>query len=124
MAITASTAQSIINRARYVLKDQVEGALRWTDTEVCLFIQDGQREIIRRRPELYLTSDGAQSDTALIPDPGAVEVGTTLHLHPSFDGAILDYVLARCFAKDAGDNDNKARSQYHLEQFELRMKQR
>lgn len=43
------TAQSIINKVKVTLQDTTN--VRWTDTELLAYLNDGQREICMRRPD-------------------------------------------------------------------------
>lgn len=49
-----TTAQSVIRRAAETLQDL--GAVRWSTAELVRYLNDGQREILMYRPDVYATS--------------------------------------------------------------------
>lgn len=55
-----ATAQDVINRARELINDVASdfvSGLRWSDTELLMWLTDGQREIVQLKPEAYVVTD-------------------------------------------------------------------
>lgn len=55
-----ASAQDIIDRARYLVNDEVgafASSLRWTNSEILQWITDAQREIVKLQPEANAVAD-------------------------------------------------------------------
>lgn len=55
-----ATAQDVINRARQLINDVGSGfvaGLRWSDAELLQWLTDGQREIVKLKPEANAVKD-------------------------------------------------------------------
>ncbi len=104
------TGNDVVTRARLILKDA--NGVRWDDDEMLLWIIDGQREIVRKRPDSRYASSVVVAD---LNDPTAL--GDTLDIDDTFIGAMADWVLYRCFSKDAEFSPNKSQSKEHFANF-------
>lgn len=55
-----ATAQDVIDRTRQLINDVASSfvsGLRWSDAELLQWLTDGQREIVRLKPEANATTD-------------------------------------------------------------------
>lgn len=92
------TAGDIINQVRYKLKDIVTGAYKWSDTELVSYVDDGQREIFKRRPDSIMSGT---SLTATYATTTVTGTGTTLDINDQFRQLLVDYVLSRALDKSS-----------------------
>jgi hypothetical protein len=99
---------NIVERARELLHDTNSDSAqyRWTDDMLRKWVADGQREIVGQFPEYMILTDGTQPTTIPLPSPPVdVNQGEFLSVHQICSPAILDYVCARAFAKDAEEGN-------------------
>ena len=106
-------ASELILRVQDINKDS---GTRWTEAELLRWITDGQREIVRRKPE---SRYGATIVTTALADITATT--DTLDVTDAYTSALADFVLARCFQKDSEDAENLARANQHLQLFAAEM---
>ena len=122
MAATPMTAEDIIDRARYALRDVVADAYQWTDNEMFDWLEDGQREILRARPDMYITDAGLQHDGVATPDPGTVTAtGDAINITPVGCPLLVQYVMAQCLAKDTAAGSMPL-SVGHMQMFRERLR--
>lgn len=120
--MAAVTAQYVVTMVRILIHDSV-ATYRYPDTDLLLWVTEGQREIISMRPDAYVNSSGAQVSTIPIPDPGEVSaVGTSLHVSQAFIGALVDYVCYRAMLNDSESAGNAALASNYLQNFILKLK--
>ncbi len=104
---------TIAERIRELLHDAPSAAAqrRWSSAMLGKWMADAQREIITRYPEYAIKSDGTEEDTMPIPPPpdtlfsSAPDTYLDFSIHQACAPAIIDYVCARAFEKDAEEGN-------------------
>lgn len=119
--MAALVAQVVIDRARVLLKDNPVDSLnrRWSDEELMRWINDGHREIITRRSDMYSVSDEEYTGTS-IPPLSDIAVGGDLKIHSANVHILLDYIMSRAFGKDSEEGDVLLAKSY-TDNFEKKM---
>ncbi len=85
---------NVLSELRYLLKDTTTGAYRWSDTELNLYIAQGKKDIIRRRPDAHADASGGSIACSITGDP-----------NEQWEQSLLDYCLWRALSKDAEGGD-------------------
>jgi hypothetical protein len=102
-------ASDPIDRARTLLKDAAP--FRWPEEEMISHVNDGQREIARRRP------DSRYDQEVLTGTPAdVISLDQELEISDNFITALTDWVMHRALLKDAEEAD-LTRSNTHYELF-------
>lgn len=101
----------LTTRVRAILNDA--GATSWTDAQLYPWHSDAVREILRRRSDARVKSDG--TELAMVETTALSE---TRILSDNWIPAETDYVCARAFEMDAGDQRDMTRSKHHWQNFE------
>jgi len=104
------TGLDIETRVRTLLKSGSE--VRWDDAELLLWVNDGVREIVRRRPDAQYT---ATINNAAIID--ITDLSETLVLVEYYRATMTNYVLHRCYQKDAEYSNGREMSEYWWNMF-------
>jgi hypothetical protein len=106
------TGTDVQSRVQDVLIDT--SGTRWADAQMLRWINDGQREIHRYRPDAIYTA--TQVVVADAPDDAAA-LADTLDIRDAFLSTMVDYVLYRCFSVDSEDVANMQRAGFHKNRF-------
>jgi len=116
------TAQTIIDRARVVLKDAPAdtSVRRWTDTELMRWLNDGYKEMVSLRPNLYCNADETEYTTIPIPAIADISIGDDLRIHSSHAHVLLLYVAGNALGKDAEEGD-AALAKANMDNFYAKM---
>ena len=104
------TAAEPIEEARDILND-ASTPYRWSDAQLLRWLSDGQREVYRRRPDLFMQLGAMVAPSDLSATTDDLDVGEAQR------AALTDYVCARAFMVDADHDDNLARSTAHMNLF-------
>ncbi|MCK9464233.1 MAG: hypothetical protein M0R80_31840 [Proteobacteria bacterium] len=105
-------ASDVLTPARRILSDA--SVTRWTDADLLGWLGEGEREVMKRRPDAGLTTVGA---VTLRPTAAPTAVGDTLAVGDDFKRCLVDYVCYRAFLEDAESTENASRAKAHLELF-------
>jgi len=102
------TAADVITPARYILNDTAK--TRWTDPMLLEWTEDGQRDAVKRRPDIYVFSG---SEEIVTPDPGEVAAtSTTLVIEEAYRSALVNYVCWRALSQEIDRNDDAEAQNY------------
>jgi len=105
------TAQDIITRARLACGDSI-APFRSADSDMLLWISDGQRQIFHRRPDALCVSK-----IVTAPPADVAAVSSTLAIGEDMRTVLVDYVAHRFFEADVEDAANAGLSNRFLEKF-------
>lgn len=103
MAITAS---SIINKVRTILQETTPGGIRWLDAELLGWLNDGQREIVSKKPSAGAVNGNMQLTAGTlqkIPDGG--DLLLNVYRNMGIDGATPGKII-RVIDREVLDTEN------------------
>lgn len=113
-------ANDVISRVRSNLQDSEVGNLRWSDTELLNYLNDGIRELKSRRPDLCY--DGATGEfpdfTDLSLGGGGALPTTVLKVDEMARALLVNYVSYRAFLRDGADEYNAKRASEFVTLYE------
>jgi hypothetical protein len=109
-------AQNVIVQARRQLADEQGPQYRWPDKELIDYLNDGQNEIVRLRPDQLLQADGT---IGTVSEPAAL--GDTLFLSDLWKQGLTDYVCWRAFSTDGADKANAEKAAAHQGNYKARV---
>ena len=102
----------ITNRARFLLDDTDVTALRWDDSQLIRYCNDGTRMIITDRPEALLSSGQVSAALAEI-----AVIGGTISIPDRYRDALAHYIASQALAEEAQDKRDLARSSAMFNRF-------
>jgi hypothetical protein len=106
------TGTDVKSRVQDLLIDT--SGTRWTTAQLIRWINDGQREIHKARPDSVYTTEVVVVDAPT----DATELSQTLDTRDSFLSALVDFVAYRCFSVDSEDVANMQRAGFHRNRFQ------
>ena len=113
MAFTV--ANVIDDRAREMMQDTVGPPTeRWDDPLLISFLNDGIQMVIDNRPDSRLT---APYVLGAFVQPIISALADVVPLNDKYVDGLAEYVAGRAFGTDARDQQDKARADFHAEQF-------
>lgn len=115
------TAQDVIDSARIRLLDGNAGAYRWPDEELLQYVNDGQREMTQRRPEVNGFYDDNSNTWQSRTVTDAASTSAILAVADRFRPALAGYVVYRALDRDNADQANMNRAQLAFAAYERLM---
>ena len=107
------TGEQIIYRAWDMVGD-IGSPKRNSITNMTLYLNDGIRDLISRRPHFALTADGQRS---ILDDLESGSISDELSLEPWLKEPLAHYIAFRVFEIDAEDEFNMNQSKQHYAQY-------
>lgn len=104
------TAANVITAARELLYDTV-ATYRWSDTNLLIYVDAGQRRVRALRPDLFLVN-GAMSEPST-----PATIGDSLVLGYNQQLTLARYVAAVALQEDNGDTVNMAKGKAFMDEF-------
>ena len=109
----ATTVQKVVTTVRAYISDET-ATYRWSDADLIVYVNDGQREVYMRNPTSAFT--GSSVTTTAPADVTAV--GDSITLTDGFAVALAHYVAMQVFLEDSEDANNLALANQHQAHFE------
>lgn len=106
-------ASDVITRTRLILQDTSSEAYRWTDTTIFYWINNGVREIRKRRTDAQLDSDAEMIDYESV-----TASSDELVIADDFEDTLVNYLCYRCLSQDADNKNNMERAKFHYTMYE------
>jgi len=113
------TTEDVISLVRRQLNDDHAGSgVRWSNAVLTKYINCAQHELMDRRQDILLKSDGTLATVANVTSLADV---LSDGLTEEWKSALSSYVLYLCFSEDDADTVNPRKAERHLRDFEERL---
>lgn len=100
-------AKDVIDRARIVLDDLDEGNRAWPDDVLLRYLDDADRRLRDKRPDLYLM--GASVSGPSVP----TSLSSLLAVDDGAREILVDMIVAAALRQHGADEENLTRAEYH-----------
>ena len=110
------TSQEIIDRARSMVGD-IGATKRNSDADMIVFLNDGIRDLLSRRPYLSLNTDATLDSTFTDIAVGDIADDITAITGDEYREPLAHYIAYRIFEIDAEDEANMNQSRSHQAQY-------
>lgn len=105
------TGQDVVDDVRRQVSDAVE-TYRWSDAAMLLYLDIGEREILRQHPE------AAYADSIVVTDYAPITALTAdLAVSNTFKLPLVHYISGIILAEDGEDSGNLQLANDHLQKF-------
>ena len=110
--MATSGTQIITNRARLFLSDVSANNYRWSDSQLLVFLNDGQQIITEARPDSKLASDGS-----LLTVTDLAGIGSNISIADKWRVPLAHFVTARAFEMPGQERLNLDAANHHDKMF-------
>lgn len=109
-------ASDVITRVRVVLADDTQ-TYRWSNVKLLYWLNDGERAIIKMRPDSLFDEDEQLTFAETGDIDGAVTLGD------NWREQLVNYIVARAYESDAGDRRDTDLSNLFWQKFNAGVQQ-